>query len=198
MDVTGSGKEGQGTGDVPSRVVFRVSREDEEGGTITEEREVECSPDELVELLGRPWETVEAPRPDENGAAGEAARTAVRQIADALRFVVRERPEEDGGRSYIVSFEPGTDEEAPREVTRAKVPADAAEPTELEHTARVAIQGEEKGGAELASGRNVLSVRNQAISITSLGNLYGILELHLHVHVHPPGEGLESRDPDRS
>lgn len=167
------------------RLVFRVRREDEEGETITEERELTgCTTRELMEYLSAPWESVPARDPDASGDAVDALAEAIVDAVTELELVVERRAAETGPRATVVGIRRArhSDDAEPPSRPSPHTPDDEAD--RAAGTVQVHVRGD-VGDEDVVheDAHSRIDVHNEGLMVMNRGNVYANVQLHLHVTI---------------
>jgi hypothetical protein len=171
----------------PIRVVIRVTRAAEAGETVTEEREVECPADRLLETLALPWEAAR-PQPEPIPQT-EQVREAIARALGGVLLTVTERRTAEGSREYGIRLGGSTSTDESNQVGAddwvAREPDAPDRAVHVRHRASIVMGGDDgETGADYALGGHRLTVMNQGLSVANWGNWYVIMDLHLDMHFH--------------
>jgi hypothetical protein len=165
-----------------ARLILRVSRQEKDGGIVTEERETECAPQDLARHLGESWEVARHGDPPER--ALQNLEDHLFQSLLLLECVVTEGRDEEGRRTWALGFRKG----------EASQP-EAGEPPTGSGTLRsgrrstVHLRTDDGGQrVRMGGGRNALDVVQNSFCGVNWGNAYAIFDLGMELHLHVDAE----------
>lgn len=165
-----------------AKLILRVSRQDKDGGVVTEERETDCAPRDLARHLGESWEVARHGDPPE--AALQNLEDRLFESLLLLECVITEGRDEEGRRTWALGFR--KDEASQPDVSEPLSCTPSGKGTRRAGRRSTVHLRTDDGGkrVRMGAGRNALNVVQNSFCGVNWGNAYAIFDLGMELHIH--------------